>query len=223
MRLPIRCGLIVLAIAALVYVLPGVSLAATINDVFPADPWSDMQIQYTVSGVTVDAPKDTQDFTTVREYKGSTSSDNIHVVGTFFFSGNAGPGGTNYNCEVGLFSLPFWSSDPGELLGKEFNVEYQTGSYVPFDIWLNVPRDQEEVQVKILMHTMYGNWQDRDLDVIFKLTNSYYGVGSSSTGSPSGSGGSGTDPNATGMSPMPLIGTGLLVCLYAILRRSKNE
>ncbi len=198
--------------------LPGVSLAATVNDVFPADPWSDMQIQYTVTGVTVDAPKDTQDFTTVREYKGTTTSDNIHVVGTFFFTGSAGPGGTNYNCEVGLFTLPFWSSDPGEQLGKEFYVQYQTGSYVPFDIWLNVPRDQEEVQVKMLMHTMYGNWQDRDLDVILKLTNSYYGM----SGSPD-NGGAGADPEATGMSPFPLIGAGLLVCLYAFVRRNKNR
>jgi hypothetical protein len=217
MRLAPGFALIALAMGAMLIVLPGVSLAATVNDVFPADPWNSLQIQYTVTGVSVGSPTDTNDFTTVREYKGTTTSDNIHVVGTFFFTGAAGPGGTNYNCEVGLFTLPFWSSDPGEQLGAEFFAQYQTGSYVPFDIWLNVPRDQEEVQVKILMHGMYGNWQDRDLDVIFKLTNSNYGL----TGS-SDSGGTGTGTDAVGMSPLPLIGAGLFACVYAFVRISKN-
>jgi hypothetical protein len=222
--------MICLMIAAVSLTLPGVSLADTVADVFPAEPFNSMQIEYTISGVSVGAPKDTSGYTTAREYSGSTTSNNIHVTGTFFFLGTASKGGTTYDCEVALYTLPFWSSDPGELLGDRLYLTGQTGSYVPFDVWLNVPQDQEEVQVKILMEGNFANWQDRYLEIVFKLDNSYYGSGSSSGGSSNGgyssTGGSydygNYDEEELGMSALPLIGAALLVCLYGLVKTGKK-
>ncbi|OPY27477.1 MAG: hypothetical protein A4E28_02009 [Methanocella sp. PtaU1.Bin125] len=221
--------MICLITAAAAFALPGISVADTVADVFPAEPFNSMQIEYTVTGVSVGEPKDTSGYTTAREYKGSTTSHNIHVTGTFFFLGSASKGGTTYDCEVALYTLPFWSSDPGELLGERLHLTGQTGSYVPFDVWLNVPQDQEEVQVKILMEGNFANWQDRNLEVVFKLDNADYGRGSYTGGSSDGgysTGGSYDDDDdyeELGMSALPLIGAGLLVCLLVAIRKKGRK
>lgn len=196
--------------------LPGLSMAAASGS-FPSAADSG-QISYSVSGVTVGTPSDQQVDNThiLREYAGKVDSYNIRVTGSFVYSGAAGPGGTTYNCEVGLFMVPDWSYDLGDQLGDEFYVTDQYSGSVPFDIWLNVPQDQSQVQVKMMMTLNYGNMQTRDVDVVLTLDNPYYGTGATP---PAGSGPASTEAG-TGM--LPLIGAGAFVCLYAIIRMGKK-
>lgn len=216
MRLSLCLISVLLVSGALLLVIPGVSLAA-VTTTYPAEPWNHLQIYYSVSGVSVGSPTETTGNTHVLEYTGKADSYNIRVTGEFRFSGGTGDN-TYINCYAGLYNVPWWSGDAPEPLGDEFEVTYKHGDVVPFDLWLHVPQDQEEVQVILTLEGSYANWQDRGLIVKFKLENPYYG-----SGSPTDSGGSGTDPSAEAMSPLPLIGAGLLVCLYAIVRRGKKD
>lgn len=53
------------------------------------------------------------------------------------------------------------------LLAEKLYVKGQTGDYVPFDVWLNIPADEEYVDVRIEMDGYYANWQDRYLKVVY--------------------------------------------------------
>jgi hypothetical protein len=230
MRLSLRFVCIGLLAAMLLLVVPGVSLAAVTNT-FPAEPFNHLQIYYSVSGVSVGTPKDTTGFTWAREYTGKTDSYNIHVTGEFRFVGGTGDS-THINCEAGLYTVPWWSGDEPEPLGTEFSEWYVHGDSLPFDLWLNVPQDQKEVQVILDLMGSYGNTQSRSVVVKFVLQNIYYNDGSSSypgttDGGSSGgyyTGSSGTsDDEELGMSELPLIGAGLFTCLYAFVRINKNR
>ena len=226
MRIPLRLLCVGLFVATLLLVLPGVSAAAT-TGTFPAEPFNSLQIYYSVSGVSVGSPKDTGGFTTVREYTGKTDSYNIRLTGEFRFVGGTGDN-MHMNCNAGLYTVPWWSSDPPEPIGTEFKQWYVHGDSVPFDLWLNVPQDQEEVQVIMTLEGSYANWQDRSVVVKFKLDNIYYDDGSNSypgtvDGGSSGGGYDDDDADPMPMGALPLIGAGLFACLYAVFIRGRNQ
>ncbi|HEY3273958.1 MAG TPA: hypothetical protein VGJ92_09360 [Methanocella sp.] len=219
MRLSLRLVCLGLVAATLLLMLPCVSLAAVTNT-FPDEPFNHLQVYYSVSGVSVGSPEDTGGDTWVRKYTGKTDSNNIHITGEFRFIGGTGDN-TNINCEAGLYTVPWWSGDAPEPLNPEFSKWYVHGDSVPFDLWLNVPQDQKEVQVIIDLDGSYANWQSRGVVVKFVLQNIYYNDGSSSY--PGTTDGGTSDDEELAMSPLPLIGAGVLACLYAFVRLSKNR
>jgi hypothetical protein len=160
--------------------LPPASVAQSAVDTFPAEPFNGMQIQYSVSGVSVGAPEDTPGTTYTREYRGSATSNNIHVTGYFIFTGAASKGGTTWDCSVRLYTEPFFTDET--ILDDGFSLRDQVGSKVPFDVWLNVPGDQETVDVRIEMNGQFANWQDRDVQVDLILKNPNYGTSGGSGG-----------------------------------------
>ncbi len=167
-----------------------------------------MQIEYELDGVSVGDPKDTPGNTYIREYRGSATGNSVHVVGAFYFTGAASKGGTTWDGSIRLYDVP-WPYDEN-LLVEKLNVQGQTSDYVPFDVWLNIPADEEYVDVRIEMEGNYANWQDRYLQLDFILENPYYGSGGGSgAGGTSDGGWSDSEGCCCAAVVLPLLATGI--------------